>query len=387
MNRLMAGALSLVLFAPAVNAQKGLEKNLEKLHIQVHGFATQSIVYSNHDNYLGMNTSDGSADWSEAAVNVNDQLTPRLRAGVQLHYTRLGEFGGDKPVLDWALGDFKVKPWLNVRAGKVKIRWGLYNDTQDYDPGYLWSLLPESIYGLDLRTTNLSQQGVDLYGKIQLAHHLGRIDYSLYYGYYTYASDDGYMAIFKASEIDFVHPPKGKTPGFDFRWATPVTGLKVGGSVMFYDSSGKLTNGSYYQPLAVWPTFYAQYDAPKYFVSAQYMKLVQYQTITVDETDPATSVSDGRGWFAMGGYHLTSKLQAGAYYSHYLLASGGDSSDPVNYSNDWVVSGRYDIHPKVYAKMEGHFIKGQGLGFYSFNNLNELQPKTNLLVAKIGFTF
>jgi hypothetical protein len=387
MNRLMAGALSLVLLVPAATAQKNLEKNLDKLHIQVHGFATQSFTYSNHNNYLGMNTSDGSADWSEAAVNVNEQISSRFRVGAQLHYTRLGEFCGDKPSLDWALVDFKAKPWLSVRAGKVKIRWGLYNDTQDYDPGYLWSLLPESIYGLDLRTTNLSQEGVDVYGKVPLAKKLGRLDYSLYYGYYSYASNDGYMAIFHASDMKFLEIPKGKTPGIDLRWATPVTGLKVGGSVMFYDSSGKLTNGKFYQPLAVWPTFYAQYDAPKYFASAQYMKLVQYQTITVDGTDPATSVSDGRAWFVMGGYHLTSKLQAGAYYSHYLLASGGDSSDPVNYSNDWVVSGRYDIHPKIYAKVEGHFVKGEGLGFYGFNNLNDLQPKTKLLVAKIGFAF
>lgn len=78
---------------------------------------------------------------------MNDQLTGNLRVGAQIHTTKLGAFGSWVPGVDWALADYKVNRWIGVRAGKVKIRWGLYNDTQDADPGYLWSLLPESIYG------------------------------------------------------------------------------------------------------------------------------------------------------------------------------------------------------------------------------------------------
>ena len=93
-----------------------------------------------------MDTSAGSAGWTEGAVNVNEQLTEKLRVGVQVHVTKLGEFGSWTPVFDWALVDYRFNRWVGVRAGKVKIRWGLYNDTQDADPSYLWSLLPESLY-------------------------------------------------------------------------------------------------------------------------------------------------------------------------------------------------------------------------------------------------
>jgi len=221
MDRHLICALALALGISAANAQNSVERTLEKHNIQVHGFAAQSLVYSNDNNYLGMNTSAGNIGWTEAAVNVNDQITSKLRAGIQLHYTRLGAFGGNKASVDWALADFNAKPWLGVRAGKVKIRWGLFNDKQDYDPGYMWSLLPESIYGIDIRTTNLSQWGAELYGKVDISKKLGRLDYSGYYGYYYYASDDGYMALFSASGIDFTNPPKGITPGFDLRWAAP----------------------------------------------------------------------------------------------------------------------------------------------------------------------
>ena len=42
-------------------------------NIQIHGFATQSLLYSGSNNYLGMNTSQGSTGWTEAAINIVDQ--------------------------------------------------------------------------------------------------------------------------------------------------------------------------------------------------------------------------------------------------------------------------------------------------------------------------
>lgn len=92
--------------------------------IQIHGFATQAIVTSNHNNYLGLDSRQGSPDWTKAAFNINDQVSDKLRVGVQLHYTRLGAFGSDDVNVDWALGDYKVNQWLGARVGKVIIRWG-----------------------------------------------------------------------------------------------------------------------------------------------------------------------------------------------------------------------------------------------------------------------
>jgi hypothetical protein len=89
----------------------------------------------------------------------------------------------------------------------------------------------------------------------------------------------------------------------------------------------------------------------------------------------------------MGGYHLTDKLQAGAYYTREMIPSSGDSSDPANYFKDWVAAGRYDINSDFYAKIEGHLIDGNAAGLYGLNNPAGVKPKTDVLVAKIGFTF
>jgi len=355
------------------------------LRPQFHGFVTQSFLYSSSNNYLAMNTSSGSGAWTEAALNANEQITDRLRIGAQVHATRLGEFG-DYGV-DWALIDYQAKPWLGLRCGKVKIRWGLFNDTQDADPGYLWSLLPEPIYGIDWRATNLSQFGGEAYGRLRLPHHLGALDYSGYYGYYFEAANDGFVQDYKEQGIRFSGRPGGITPGFDLRWQTPLKGVTAGGSLMMYDANGDLKNGGKFrEPLTYWPTGYAQYDYKRFSASFQYMKLVEYAGTTYLGAPEFITSSDARAWFAMASYRLTKKLQAGAYYTRYKDASG-DGSDPENYFRDWVVSGRYDINSYFYAKLEGHFIDGTGQGFYGFNNPDALQPQSKLLVTKIGFSF
>jgi hypothetical protein len=373
MNRWRVGGMAMVLGMASAHAQ-----SMDHTDLQLHGFAVQSFMYGSANNYLGLNSSAGSAQWTEAAVNVNDQVSDKLRVGVQFHLTRLGAFGGDGVTVDWALGDYSMTQWLGVRAGKVKIKWGLFNDTQDADPGYLWSLLPESVYGIDVRATNLAQYGAELYGRVPLGEKFGNLDYSAYYGNYFYSTTDGSIANFSQQGMTFVSPPGGKTPGFDLRWATPLKGLMVGGSLMMYDANGVLTNGTYYQPLAFWPTYYAQYNHKKLFAAWQYVKLVQYQTATA---------SDSRAWFALAGYHVTNKLQLGTYYTRYLIANSGDTSDPANYFHDAVVSARYDIDPHFYVKLEGHLVRGNALGFYSLDNANGLQPNTNLVVAKTGLTF
>jgi hypothetical protein len=250
----------------------------------------------------------------------------------------------------------------------------------------LWSLLPESIYGVDYRSTNLSQLGPELYGRVRLGGKRGELTYSAYYGYYTYASNDGTLETLREEGLTFSKRPGGITPGFDLRWKTPVKGLTVGGSLMLYDAKGTLTDGTYREPLTYWPTYYAQYDRKNLFLSAEYVSLAQYTDVGIGGQTPSSSLSNTRAWFAMAGYHLTDKLQAGAYYTRYVVV-GADQTDPVNYFRDWVASSRYDFNSHFYLKLEGHFMDGNAVGFYGIDNPNGLKPQTKLVVAKVGFYF
>ena len=89
--------------------------------IEIHGFATQGFLYSSHNNYLSMQSSSGSLQWTDGAVSFTDLLTDNLRVGIQLHMYQLGELGGPNVQVDWASGDYRFNDRLGFRAGKLKI--------------------------------------------------------------------------------------------------------------------------------------------------------------------------------------------------------------------------------------------------------------------------
>src|ERR1700686_5293145 len=75
-------------------------------NIQIHGFVTQGFLYSTNNNYLSMNSTSGSFQWTDGAVSISDSLTDKLRVGIQLHMYQLGQFGGSEVAVDWASADY-----------------------------------------------------------------------------------------------------------------------------------------------------------------------------------------------------------------------------------------------------------------------------------------
>src|SRR5579863_10331752 len=119
--------------------------------VQVHGFVSQGFIYTNDNNWLTMNTSQGSAAFTDFGLNVSSQVTDKLRVGAQGYDRNLGQLGQYHPSLDWAVVDYRFKPWFGVRGGKVKTAFGLYSDIQDSDFLRTFVLLPQSIYPTDIR--------------------------------------------------------------------------------------------------------------------------------------------------------------------------------------------------------------------------------------------
>src|ERR1700679_1601105 len=120
-------------------------QSIDDLNLQIHGYATQGFLYTTKNNIFTTGSSDGSPAWTDAVVNISAQPSSTLHVAVQARYYLLGNYG-NKIHLDWAMIDYKVNDRFGIRAGKVKTPWGLFNETQDIDPSYIWALLPQSIY-------------------------------------------------------------------------------------------------------------------------------------------------------------------------------------------------------------------------------------------------
>src|ERR1039458_2704227 len=125
--------LVLVCFCVGQLTLQAQDFNLFDRKVQIHGFASQGFVYTNTNNWLTMNSNQGSGAFTDFAVNVSTSVTDKLRVGAQLYDRNLGQLGQYHPSLDWAVADYRFKSWFGVRGGKVKTTLGLYADTQDLD--------------------------------------------------------------------------------------------------------------------------------------------------------------------------------------------------------------------------------------------------------------
>jgi hypothetical protein len=353
--------------------------------IVVHGFVSQGFLFSSNNNYLSMKSTDGSPQWTDGAVNISDSMVDNLRVGIQLHMYQLGEFGGSNIQVDWASGDYKVNDHFGIRAGKVKTVWGLFNDSQDIDAIFLWILLPQGSYAIDHKSFYLAHVGGDVYGNLSLGTRAGRLYYDAYGGQATIDLNDGYIKQFADIGLVFTNSLGGKTYGGDLQWEAPLKGLTVGSSGNMQAVDGTAPTGSVHSPAFLTPSMYAKFSRGKVYLAGEYDREPIKAILTIGSA-VIPYVVDGRSWFVMGSYRLTSKVQVGSYYSHYVNKAA-DTTQPANYSKDWVVSGRYDFNSYFYAKLEGHFLHGTALGYYTSTNPNGLTPNSNMLAAKIGFSF
>ncbi len=384
MTRTLIAALLLLAVDGIASAQ-----NLDDLNLQVHGYATQAFIYSNHNNWDTTGSTDGSPAWTEAVVNLTIQPQCRLRVGVQARYSLLGTLG-NQITLDWAQADFKVNEHFGVRAGKVKTESGLFVTSQDIDPSQLWILLPQSIYAVGSRDSILAHYGGLLYGTFQLGKPLGSLDYRVYGGQRIVDTQDQDLAPSINMGIVIPNGFAGPTYGGSLRWHTPLQGLmlgvsegsqKLGGQIRAFGVPGSFASIPFNSPY-----FFGIYERRKFMVASEYARIAPHGTVSFSYpgVPPIRSESDRRAFYAMTSYKPTSRLGVGAYYS-----SASDRKVPVSsarFQKDCTLSARYDVNSFFYLKAEQHWMDGTLMGFSATNNTN-LQPKARMTLLKLGVSF
>jgi hypothetical protein len=396
-----------IFLAAALSAAPGLlhaqlDFKLAGRDVQVHSFVQQGFAYSNENNFLTMNTSQGSFAMTDGGVNIGMSVTDKFHVGAQVYLRNIGELGKWRPELDWAFGDYKFKDWFGVRAGKVKTALGLYNDTQDAEFLHTWAILPQSVYPLDLRSNSIAHVGADVYGDISLRR-LGKLSYTGYVGARTFDPRGGYYYFSQDQGIP-ITSVSGRAEGGDIRWHTPLEGLQFGASFMdqTQDRKGIYTgipglNGLSYDfvsdPQHTIATYFDFTRGGWHFNGE--LRKSNYLADIATQGLPGGFVWDGseKGWFLSVAYRVAKRLELGTYHSRYYMGHPWNTNDPNNnHIYDQAVTARFDITRFWNCKVEAHFMDGYGdiysaHGFYGRSNPNGLKPTTNMLVLRTGFTF
>lgn len=327
--------------------------------VEVHGFVSPGFVVTTGNNYLAK-SKRGSFEFSEVGLNFTVQLTEKLRTGVQIFAHDLGPIGNYSPKADWYYLDYRFEDWLGFRGGRVKIPFGLYNDTADIDAARVPVLLPQSVYPATSRDWLLAQTGGEIYGRVRMGI-LGAFEYRLFFGtiFIDAATQSTVTTPVTDVDVPFV-------VGERLMWETPIEGLRAGGSLEAtrIDLSlivppntpnipaGPLTFGIP-ATLAIGSV---EYSKDRLLLAAEYSRWTSRLDSSVPLPGVANKVVGERG-YVMASYRLADWFTPGAYYSMYFPQvdnrSGRDKS-----MHDIAGTLRFDVNSWWIIKLEGHFMSG-----------------------------
>jgi hypothetical protein len=348
-------ALGAVLLFPLQVAAAELALPGDLPELQLHGFISQGYLLSSSNNYLA-DTSRGSFDFSEVGLNLTLPATDRLRLGMQLFSRKLGPLGDYRPVFDWYYLDYHWRDWFGVRAGRVKLPFGLYNDTSDIDSARTAILLPQSVYPAQNRDFLLAQTGVEVYGYGDLQR-WGGLDYRLYAG--TIFLD---VKPQPGSPITFVDLQVPYVAGGRLLWVAPLPleGLRLGGSLQFLRLDIHLLAPGVAAPILVkipatlWIAS-AEYTVRDFVFAAEYSRwLVKMESSNA--IFPNSSITSERAYL-LASMRLSPLVQLGAYESLYF-PDVDHRGGPETRQSDTALTVRFDMNRYWLIKVEGHYLHG-----------------------------
>jgi hypothetical protein len=353
-------------WAPTARAADGAPLT-EGISLEAHGFVSQGAIKSTGNNYL-VNSKRGSLDFTEMGLNFTTRPTDRLRIGFQLFARRLGTTGNFNAKTDWFYFDYRWRDWLGIRAGRVKLPFGLYNDVNDIDAARVPILLPQSVYPISSRDFLLAQSGLELYGYRTLRT-AGALDYRLYAGAAQVDLPNQAGQPFQITSVETPYIVGGR-----LLWETPLEGLRVGGTVQalrldlgtsFPAMPPATMSGAV--PVALKAVLWvasAEYNANDVLLAAEYGRWhVHTQTgPVVGEVNSMVlagfnSTVDSERLYGLAAYRVKAWLQPGVYYSLYF-PNVDARSGRAGKQHDTAATLRFDINHHWLVKLEGHYMNG-----------------------------
>ena len=137
---------------------------------QVHGFLTQSAIYTSDNNFYGETDDNLSFDYREIGLNGSWLIHPDLLVSGQLLYRKAGKTEEDDRLqADYAYADYgflsRETYRYNLSLGRVKNPFGLFNETRDVAFTRNGIFLPQSVYPERIRVRMISGDGAYLRGE------------------------------------------------------------------------------------------------------------------------------------------------------------------------------------------------------------------------------
>ncbi len=399
--------IALFLFGVMLASNVLAEEEFGVTDIEIHGFVSQGFLKSGENNIFA-DTEDGTFQFNEFGMHVMAELIEQLHAGLQIFSRDLGDIGNNDLTLDWAYGDYRWRDWFGVRAGKIKIPYGFYNETRDVDMLRTNIFLPSSIYYEGNRERQNTLIGAGAYGNVSLSS-AGTLIYQAQIGDANMSSESSDMKYAQQEQSSLVDMQVDRQYTVDLEWETPI-GLRLGGFAMHTDlsmefsettSSEETTTDSTSQDAASEENQTSESsDTPPepeetkkfYIASAEYG---WNNVVLSGEYLIASDAHAPEGYYLSASYRLNDSVEFGGYYSVYYGRSDDKDgkhreeqgmADYSAWQKEWVASIRLDVNTSWTIKAEGHLINGTAQ-MLSQDNPDKMKEDSYLFALKTSYLF
>lgn len=425
MMRTFVGLMAVILAAAGASSAE------ELAGVTLHGFVSGGYVKTTENQLYFARTTEGTFEFNDAALSFSSEPVPRLRIGAQLFAQDLGSQGNHRVIVDWAVGDYRVRDWFGVRAGKLKFPLGLYGTLRDADIGRPEIFQPEAVYSDLLKDLVRSFNGASVYGSTKVGG-AGYLDYEAFGGAVDAdesavaqrLAQNGLPTFTSALTAAGLRQARGSAEPVDatmrhmfggaLEYRPPLEGLRLRFSGWTHDSelTSRATITGFLGPLPAtflidthtdvshdyWVIASAEYQRGGLRVSAEHAWQKMSTATTVSGlptgTPPAsTVVTQPTGWYVQVAQRVVEKLQLSAYYSRFYEDDDdgsdlvrGASQDFERWDKDLAFTARLDLGGHFLLKAEIHRIDGAArLGVTE--NPQGLTQKWNLFAARGTFHF
>jgi len=366
--------------------------------VDFHGFVSQGFLLSTDYNYLADDTTEGSFEFFEAALNASITPFPRTRIAAQGFAFDVGEVGNHDLMLDYALVEYTFDDRIGFRGGRIRRPEGIYYHILDVDLARTSVLLPQGMYDARWRDFLASIDGGEIFGNLPL-NDAGGLSYELYAGVSRPTTSAGLARwilnmLPPGSTADHFNSPF--TSGAQLWWSTPIAGLRAGMSYQrLFDFQTEFTLNLPPPPLGPGPVSSADaVDVDIGHVSLEYLWnrwtfQAEYQRSWVSTSPDAFEYDT---WYAGAAHRFNRWFETGAYYTEYYsdvtdrdgsnLAVAADA-----FQKDVALSLRFDPTDWWTLKLEGHCIRGTALLRDNDHNPARNDDVWWMLAVKTTFSF
>ncbi|MCB1985069.1 MAG: hypothetical protein KDF49_06535 [Nitrosomonas sp.] len=369
-------------------------------NLQIQGFASQAFMATSANDVFGNTDDGGSFGFTEVGLNALFRPLPRLQLSGQMLSRRAGKDNTGEPRLDFAFLDYRLYSegtnQFGIRFGRLKNPIGFYNDTRDVAFTRPSILLPQSIYFDRTRNLALSADSIQFYGESSL---VDWGDFSFQFGITRPIVDDrDTTASLIQGQVGDLSPDvsligRGIYESTDKRLRLAVSGVWV--NVDYKPGiEDPLNPGSIqFSPIYV----SAQYNTERWSLTSEYaIRHFRFKNFNNQRFDSLDFF--GESFYFQGEYRLNHKWEALIRYdvlftdrsdrdgSKFAALTGGPAH--TRFAKDLTVGLRWNITPRIMARLEYHRINGTGwLSPLDNPDPSGTTKNWNLYAAQLSFRF